>query len=268
MKRIIMFASGKGGVGKSSLSSALAYSMASRGLRTLLVDADFGLRSLDLMLGMQDKVLYELSDCLKRRCSLQDALLAHPEQPLLKLLVGGQQTKPKDFEARDLAKMLKTLSPSFDVILVDGPAGLGRGIKLFYDIAKAWVLVATPDNVCLRATEKTAQMLMQQGAERPWLLINRLDAKLLKSGELSRPEDLALALDLPLLGTIPQSEEAYRLLLKGKSLTQAEDQALSGAIDKATDRLLGLEQPQPAVQPLSAWQRFLRFFRDKEVMRP
>lgn len=266
MKRIIMFASGKGGVGKSSLSSALAFSMARRGLRTLLVDADFGLRSLDLMLGMQDSVLFELSDCLRRRCSLQDALVPHPELPTLKLLVGGQQARPKDFQVRDLAKMLKTLSPSFDVILVDGPAGLGRGIKLFYDIAKAWVLVATPDSVCLRAAEKTAQQLMQQGAERPWLLINRQDAKLLKRGELSQAEDLALALDLPLLGVIPQSEEAYRLLLRGKTMAQAEGAELVQAIELAADRLLGLQSPLPPA-PQAGFRRWLSGLFSKEVTR-
>ena len=266
MKRIIMFASGKGGVGKSSLSSALAYSMARRGLRTLLVDADFGLRSLDLMLGMQDSVLFELSDCLARRCSLSDALVSHPHQPLLKLLVGGQQARPKDFQVRDLAKMLKTLSPSFDIILVDGPAGLGRGIKLFLDIAKAWVLVATPDSVCLRAAEKTAQLLMKDGGERPWLLLNRQDAKLMKKGELGQPEQLALSLDLPLLGAIPQNDEAYRLLLQGRTMAEAEGAELRQAIEAAADRLLGLEA-RPAPQPQHGWQGLLNRFFGKEVWR-
>ena len=122
MSRIILIASGKGGVGKSSLAAAMAVILARRGLRTLLIDADVGLRCLDLMLGMQDKVLYELSDCLERRCTLDEALTRHPEYPLLQLMVGGQDARPRDFDIMDLQRVMNTLSRRFDVILIDGPA--------------------------------------------------------------------------------------------------------------------------------------------------
>ena len=94
MGRMIMIASGKGGVGKSTLASSLAVSLARRGMRCLLLDADVGLRNLDLMMGVQDRVLYELSDCLCRRCSLDEAVVVHGSYPLLHLMMAGQEAKP------------------------------------------------------------------------------------------------------------------------------------------------------------------------------
>lgn len=259
MSRIVLIASGKGGVGKSSLAAALAVSLAGRGLRTLLLDADIGLRSLDLMLGMQDQVLYELSDCLAGRCSLQQTLIAHPQHPLLHLMIGGQQARPGDFEVKDLTKALNTLSKRYDIILIDGPAGLGRGLRNFLGMADRYVLVATPDSVCLRDTEKTAQFMMDRGAQRPDLLINRYDLLLAKRQLLSKPEDLALALDLALVGTIPDSEEACQLTQQGKTLAEAKDAYVRAAIGLSCDGLLGIAQP-PVGLPQPTWRDKLRLF--------
>lgn len=244
----ILFASGKGGVGKSTISAALAMALARNGLRCLLIDGDIGLRSLDLMLGVQDKVMFEMADCLQRRCTLDDAILIHPEQPHLHLLVGGQEAKPKEFAEKDLRRMLRTLKQRYDYLLIDGPAGLGRGLKNFAKHADRLVLVATADEVCLRDTEKTARVLRQWTGLRPDLLLNRYDERLLRQGLVGIPQGIADALDLALLGVIPRSDAVYAAMLQGKTLLDAEDTQPQQALYRAAASLSGRQMRTPSPQ--------------------
>ena len=247
MGQIIMLASGKGGVGKSTLSAALGVCFASRGLRCLVLDADVGLRSLDLMFGMQDRVLYELSDCMKRRCSLDDALVAHKHYPSLHLMVAGQNVRAKDFDKKDLSKILKTLRNRYDIIIVDAPAGIGRGIRNFIGIVDRFVLVATADEVCLRDTEKIAGILMDQAGDHPFLILNRYSKRLERRGVIPKPENISLALDLVLLGTVPESKNTYTALLSGKTMMEAGDRLASASVEKIADKLLGIRPPNSAI---------------------
>ena len=240
---VIMFASGKGGAGKSSISAALAVSFARRQLRTVLIDADIGLRSLDLMLGMQDKILYELTDCMKRRCTLDEALVMHPEYPLMHLLVGGQDARPKDIQARDLARVMKTLKNRYDFLLIDCPAGIGRGIRNFVGLADRYVLVATPDDICLRDTEKTGKIILEETGKHPELLLNRYDWALMHQGLISKPQALATAMDMPLLGVLENSPGAYRGLLMGKTIAEMKGDPGAEAIERIARRLLGMSVP-------------------------
>lgn len=242
MGRMIMIASGKGGVGKSTIASSMAVSLARRGLRCLLLDADVGLRNLDLMMGVQDRVFYELSDCLNRRCSLDEAVVAHGSFPLLHLMMAGQEAKPKDFNQKDLTRIAKTLKRRYDIILVDAPAGIGRGVKNFISHCDQFILAATPDDVCLRDTEKIARIIMEATGEHPYLVINRYDRRLARQGVIADPKHTALALDLPLLGVIDQSESVYRAMLAGNTIPEGADAPVVRALESICDRLLGVPQ--------------------------
>ncbi|MHC1785526.1 MAG: P-loop NTPase [Christensenellales bacterium] len=267
MGKLIMVASGKGGVGKSSLSAALGVSAAQRGLQTLLLDADFGLRSLDLMLGVQDQVLYELSDCLKRRCSLEQALVQHPKYPKLSLLIGGQDAKPKDFSGKDLSRIMKTLKGRFDLLLVDCPAGIGRGVKNFIGLADRYVLVATPDDVCLRDTEKLGKLILEETGEHADLLLNRYDWQLSRLGAISRPDAIALALDMPLLGTVSQSPAVYSGQLQCMTMAELSDTAVTEAVTHIGRRLQGIDAPA-FVEVKQTWREKLLSMLSREVKRP
>ena len=255
MGKVILIVSGKGGVGKSTLAAALAVTAARKNRRTALLDADIGLRSLDMMLGLQDRVLFDLADCVNHRCSLDKALVSHPDYPQLRLIVGGQMARPKDFSAKDLKKLVRTLAASHDTLIIDGPAGLGRGVKSFAGLADEYVVVATPDAVSLRAAERAAQLLIDAGL-RPWLMINRVRRHLMGSQEMPDPQDLAQGLDLPLLGVIQEDPEIYTDMLKGKTAAEGEGD-LPKAFEEMLWRLEGVDLP---VQPLKAqtWlERFL-----------
>ncbi len=240
MGRLILVASGKGGVGKSTIVSSMAVALAGRGLRTLLLDADVGLRSVDLMMGIQDKVLYELADCLSLRCTLREAAVTHGNFPLLHIMTSGQDARPKDFEPKALSRVTRTLKERYDMVLVDAPAGIGRGVKNFVPFADEIILAATADDVCLRDTEKMAGMMMESCGKHPWLIINRFDRRYVKQGLVREPASSALALDLPLLGVIPYDESVYSAMVQGKTIPEGACAATAKAIDGICDRLLGL----------------------------
>lgn len=256
MGMVIMFASGKGGVGKSSISAALAVSFARRQLRTVLIDADIGLRSLDLMLGMQDRIFYELTDCMNRQCTLDEALVMHPQYPLMHLLVGGQDARSKDIQAKDLARVMKTLKNRYDLLLIDCPAGIGRGIKNFVGLADRYVLVATPDDICLRDTEKTGKIIFEETGKHPDLLLNRYDWSLMHQGMISGPRVLATAMDMPLLGTLEQSPGVYRGMLTGKTIAELKGDPAAEAIERIAQRLLGMNVP--FTENKEHWSKALR----------
>lgn len=257
MGKTILIISGKGGVGKSTLAAALAVTAAKKGRRTVLLDADVGLRSLDMMLGLQDVVLYDLADCVNRRCSLDATLASHPDYPQLKLVVGGQMAKPKDFKPQDLKKLIKTLKTSHDTVIIDGPAGLGRGVKNFLGLADEYVIVATPDPISLRAAEKAAQVLMNAQC-RPFLVINRVQRHMVEEGDISAPEMLALGLDIPLAGILEETPAVYTSMLKGKSAVEDAPEAFTRNLE---DILLRLEGVQLPVKPLEKERRLKRFIR-------
>lgn len=255
MGKTYLVVSGKGGVGKSTLAAALAVTAAKKDRRTVLIDADIGLRSLDMMLGLQDAVLFDLADCVEHRCKLDQALVPHPDYPNLHLIVGGQMARPKDFKPQDLKKLIKRLSVRYDTLIIDGPAGLGRGVKNFAGLADDYLIVATPDQVSLRAAEKTTQVLMKAGC-RAQLVINRVQRHLLDSGEIDTPQALASALDLPLLGVIEESSQVYTGLIQGK--TAAEVGEMQQVFEDILLRLDGVQLP---IQELAKEPRLKRWLR-------
>ncbi len=241
MGKSFLFISGKGGVGKSTLAAGLAVAAARKGKRVALIDGDIGLRSLDLFLGLQNKVLYDLADLVARRCTLDQTMIWHDSYASLCLIVGGQQAKPKDFRRQDLNKILRTLKKSFDMVFVDGPAGLGRGIRNFVGLTDEVLILATPDPVSLRSAEKLASQLYAEEI-RPFLLLNRVSPDLVLSGKIQQPRMLSMNLDLPLIGVVEECPSIYEALLSGKTAAQTQETALNSAIENILARLEGEEK--------------------------
>ena len=243
MSKAWMMASGKGGVGKSSLAAGLAVVLANRQQHVLLIDADVGLRSLDLMLGMQDTVLYELKDCLDHTCTLEDTLVAHPRYPLLSLISAGQSAKPKDFDVPELAEIMAQLRTRFDVIIVDGPAGIGRNLKSFAAVVDEVIVVATADEVSRRDAEKTGDLIRSLTNKTPFLLLNRVSPGLVANGTLADPQTIAAQMDLPLLGAIPDNARVYPAMLAGRTMAECGSDAVASGLRSTARRMLGEDVP-------------------------
>ena len=256
MGRIFAIMSGKGGVGKSTLSASLAEYFARAGKRVALLDGDTGLRCADLMLNVQDRVIYDLGDVAEKNCEMDQAMV-HPDAlPSLSLLAAPQMMTPSDLKAKRVGRIITELSDQMDIVLLDAPAGIGRGLKNILGAAAEPIIVATPDDVCLRDAERLCQILTQREEPRPAIVFNRVQRRLVLRGLMQPPEALAQSLDMPLYGVIPESKKVYPALLAHQTALNCGDARVSRAVEVIAGRMLGADVPLPSYAP----SPILRFF--------
>jgi septum site-determining protein MinD len=247
MSQAWMIASGKGGVGKSTLAAAFAVGLARRGQRVAVVDADIGLRNLDVMLGLQNHVVYDLVDVAQGTCKLKQALVPHWRYPTLYMLPAAQMCDPSQVTAQDIQRLILRLKRNFAYVLVDCPAGVDRGFQNVLGAADDSILVTTPDEVAMRDAERVCSLITEHGLPRPMLIINQAMPALMRSGEMQTPDVIANTLDLKLLGVVPQSEQVYRQLLRRMTAIEGKGEA-QAALDRIVRRLIGEQVPIPEIK--------------------
>lgn len=258
MGECFLIASGKGGVGKSTIAVSLAQALCARGARVALMDADVGLRCADLMLNLQDRVVYDFADVMDRRCELEDALYAAPGAPGVRLLAASQMTRASQIRPKDVCRVVEALKRSHDIVLVDCPAGVGRSLKINLETLGEFILVATPDDIALRDAERVAQLLSERGKLHPYLICNRTDRRLVRQGVMAAPQTLAETLDMPLLGAVPDSPRVYTGLLRHQTAYHCGDRRVRAAFDRIAARLMGVETAVPDDRPGPVTRFFCR----------
>lgn len=256
MSRIFTLMSGKGGVGKSTLSAALALYYARQGMKCVLMDGDIGLRCADLMLNMQDQVIYDLGDLCTAQCTLEQALIRCPDAPNLSLLAAPQLMRASEFKSREMADVVCRVAAEQDIVLLDAPAGVGRSLKNLLGAESRPVIVATPDDVSLRDAERLGMLLAERGEPHPGIIFNRVSRDLVRRGKMMPPQALATAVDMPLLGIVPESPLIYQALLGHLNPLDCGDPRIAEAIENIASRLLGAAVPFPEYRPSA----LLRFF--------
>ncbi len=258
MSQTFLFASGKGGVGKSTVTASLGILLARAGSSVLLIDSDLGLRSLDSLLALENQVVFDLLDVLNGDCSPEDAMLSVPTIPDLKLLAAAQFARAKSLDVKKFRGLLQSLDSDFDFILIDCPAGIERGLRnvIRTEIGEA-VLITTPDDLTVRDVERTAGILQEKGIDHPCLIVNRLRNDLVRTGEMPAAKGIADVLDLPLLGEIPEDETVYRAQLRHGTVADYDCEARN-ALVRIARRLRGETVPLPSYgkKPVSLFRRF------------
>ena len=215
MGTVLLIASGKGGVGKSTLAANLGAALAKEGSSVTVIDADIGLRAQDTLLGLENSVVYDLIDVAGKDCTLEQALLECPPVPGLKLLPAAQFARVRSLDSDRLRKIIRALKESDDFVLIDAPAGVEKGLRNLLNAGiDRSILIATPDELCMRDVERTAQIIAAKNLSRPQLIVNRLDNELIRRHEMMSARIIADALDLPLLGEIPEDPAVYRSVLR------------------------------------------------------
>ena len=211
MGEVIALVSGKGGTGKTTAAVNLGCGLAKAGARTVIVDLDFGLRSCDLLLGMEDRILYDCGDVLAGRCSPEEALLADARYPGLYLLPAPQRADRAELAPGQVRKLAEALKERFDAVLLDAPAGLGEGLLAATEECSLILLVLTQERASVRAADQVIRILGGACREKTALLLNRYREQEAARGIFADSEEIGSLLPCPLFGTVPEDEQVVRL---------------------------------------------------------
>lgn len=231
----IMIASGKGGVGKSTVCLGLGAGLSARGHRVLMVEADTGFRGLDISLSAQDRAMYDLSDVLEGRCELDDALLRHSRYPI-ELLCAPNDPEYLPEQAQ-LERLFSAADPHYDYILVDCGAGFGPMQGRICRLCDRAVVVTVPDEVSVRAAAHTSQLLHQKGLHSQRLIINRIPKVLSPSKTISDLDDVIDMVGAQLLGAVPEG------IVTGIPTDQSSRQPPQEELDRVAGRIAGKYTP-------------------------
>ncbi|RBM07075.1 septum site-determining protein MinD [Novacetimonas cocois] len=247
MAKVLVVTSGKGGVGKTTSTAALGAALAQTGQNVVVVDFDVGLRNLDLVMGAERRVVYDLINVIQGDAKLSQALIRDKRIETLSILPASQ-TRDKDaLTAEGVAKVIGELREKFDWIICDSPAGIERGAQLAMYHADCAVVVANPEVSSVRDSDRIIGMLDSTtekakggGKIDKYLLVTRYDPGRAARGEMLRTEDVLEILSIPLLGIIPESEEVLRASNLGSPVTISSPQsAPARAYSEAARRLEG-----------------------------
>lgn len=254
--KTVLICSGKGGVGKSTLCAMLAIELAHLGQKVLAFDYDIGLRNLDILFGMQSTVVYNVMDYLQGDIELDNIVLSHPNVPNLSFLPSSQYAKQKQFSEKQLLKLIAVLQTRFDYMLIDAPAGDEKYLKTALQNVDTAIVVTTPDAVAMRDAEKILFEMHKRNLPTPFIVVNRVQVKLVKKDYQYSPKQVAQNLDAPLLGYIEEDIEVqYALNYEGLPTRSAK---ACLAANRIARRLLGELLPIPNIRKGFFW------FRNKE----
>jgi septum site-determining protein MinD len=245
MARKIVFTSGKGGTGKTTVAANIGIRLAKKGERVILCDADFGLNNMDAVTGAEGRAAFDLADVAEGKCRAAQALARHTQYKNLYLLSIAQSAKERSVSAQSLKVVLDSLSPQFDYIFIDSPAGIGEGFHRAVAAADEGIVVTTPHPSALRSADKAIALLKSYRLERIYLVVNQVRGDLVLRGEILSPKEIAELLSLPLLAVIPQSDEVYRNIFDDRQkVFKAAAESLAGG----KNRLFNVTAPYQSLR--------------------
>lgn len=240
MSRIIVTTSGKGGVGKTTVTANLGMALARLGRQVALVDADFGLRNLDLLLGLENRVVYTALEVFAGECRLEQALVKDKREPGLVLLPAAQNRTKEAVSPEQMQQLVNALTKVYNYVIIDSPAGIEMGFKNAITAAKEALIVTTPEIAAVRDADRVVGLLEAQGIKRIHLIVNRLRPAMVQVNDMMSVQDVQELLAIPLIGVIPEDERVIVSTNRGEPLVLEENPTLAGiAFDNIARRLEG-----------------------------
>ncbi len=221
MSKKIVITSGKGGVGKTTVTACLGSALAGFGLRIALIDLDFGMNNLDVVLGVENKVVYDLYDVLNGRCRIKQALVQDNNQKNLYVLPSNRINVSTALSGQNIKLMIEHISPLFDYVLIDCPAGIDIGFHRAVSIADEALIITTPTLSSLRDADKVLTILKSYKMDYTGLVINRMRGDLIMSDKMMMPSDIKSLLKLDLIGVLPEEDDVF--LSSGYGLPKNSD---------------------------------------------
>ena len=241
--RVIVITSVKGGVGKTTTTANIGAALADKGHKVLLIDTDIGLRNLDVVMGLENRIVYDLIDVIEGRCRVSQALIKDKRCPNLVLLPAAQIRDKNDVNTDQMKELIFSLKESFDYILIDCPAGIEQGFKNAIAAADEAIVVTTPEVSATRDADRIIGLLEAAGIKSPRIVVNRLRIDMVKEKNMLSVEDILDILAVKLLGVVPDDETVVISTNKGEPLVYKGDSLAAKAFKNIASRIEGVEVP-------------------------
>jgi len=243
MGNVIVVTSGKGGVGKTTTTANIGTALALLGKRVVLIDADIGLRNLDVVMGLENRIVYDLVDVVEGVCRIKQAIIKDKRYEGLFLLPAAQTRDKTAVTPAQMQQLCQDLKEQFDYILIDCPAGIEQGFKNAIAGADKAIVVTVPEVSAVRDADRIIGLLAANEISDPLLVINRIRMDLVKRGDMMNIEDTIDILGIDLLGVVPDDEKIVVSTNKGEPVVTVQDSLAGQAFGNIARRLMGEDIP-------------------------
>lgn len=260
MSQIYVITSGKGGVGKTTTTANLGVGLAMRGKKVVLVDTDTGLRNLDLLLGLENRIMYDLIDVTSGRVPYKKALVRHKKHENLFLLPTSQVKDKTAVDPEQLVALCDQLRQEFDYILIDCPAGIEQGFQTAIAAADVAIVVTMPEISAVRDADKIIGELGRADKENIKLIVNRIRPQMVENGDMLNMEDIDDILSIDCIGQIPDDIKVVTSTNRGEPCITMKDSLAGQAYRNIVGRILGEKIPFMTFPKEGFWTRLMHIF--------
>ncbi|HZG58031.1 septum site-determining protein MinD [Paenibacillus sp.] len=261
MGEAIVVTSGKGGVGKTTTSANVGTAWALLGKKVCMVDTDIGLRNLDVVMGLENRIIYDLVDVIEGRCRLAQALIKDKRFDELYLIPAAQTKDKNSVTPEQVRAVVLELKKEYDYVVIDCPAGIEQGFKNAVAGADRAIVVTTPEKSAVRDADRIIGLLEKERIDSPKLIINRIRPHMLKNGDMLDIDEICAVLAIDLLGLVPDDEHVIKAANNGEPTVMNPDSRAAIAYRNIARRILGDTVPlMPLQQKLGVLQRLKKFF--------
>ncbi|MBP7176197.1 MAG: septum site-determining protein MinD [Thermoclostridium sp.] len=243
MGEVIVITSGKGGVGKTTTTANLGTGLALNGKKVVLIDTDIGLRNLDVVMGLENRIVYDLVDLIEGTCRVKQALIKDKRFEGLYLLPAAQTRDKNSITPEQMAKLCDELREDYDYILIDCPAGIEQGFKNAIAGADRGIVITTPEVSAVRDADRIIGLLEANELKNPRLLVNRVRPEMVKKGDMMSIDDIIDILAIDLIGVVPDDENIIISTNRGEPLVADGKSNAGKAYRDITRRIMGEEVP-------------------------
>ncbi|GEN56004.1 septum site-determining protein MinD [Halolactibacillus alkaliphilus] len=265
MSEAIVITSGKGGVGKTTTTANLGTALALMDKKVCLMDTDIGLRNLDVVMGLENRIIYDIIDVAKGRCKLKQALIKDKRFDYLFLLPAAQTSDKHDLSPEAMITMVDELKQEFDYILIDCPAGIEQGYKNAVAGADHAIVVTTPEKSSVRDADRIIGLLEQEDITPPRLVINRIRNHMMERGDMLTIDEIVQVLSIDLIGIVQDDDEVIKASNHGEPVALNPNIKSSISYRNIARRILGESVPlQSFDEELTFLTKVKKFFGMRE----
>lgn len=263
MSEVIVITSGKGGVGKTTTTANVGTGLAMLNKKVVMIDTDIGLRNLDVVLGLENRIVYNLVDVIEGKCKLKQALIKHKKYPELCLLPSAQTRDKDSVTPEQMKELVEELRKDFDYILLDCPAGIEQGFRNAIAGADRALVVTTPEVSAIRDADRIVGLLEANEMKKIDLIINRIRVDMVKRGDMLNVGDVCDILSINLLGVVPDDENVVIATNQGEPLV-GKDCLAGKTFENICKRVMGEDVPLMNLEvKKSVISMLLDFFKNK-----